>query len=349
MTLGPLMIDVEGAELSEQDCKLLQHPLIGGVILFARNYQSRDQVRELTTAIHALRSPPLLIAVDHEGGRVQRFREGFTELPPMRWLGHQYDSDARQGRELAILHARLMATELIDAGVDFSFAPVLDIDRGLCEVIGDRSPHATVEGVSALGLAYMQGMRQAGMAAVAKHFPGHGGVVGDSHLMLPEDRREYSQLLDDMQPYSSLIADGLKGVMMAHIHYSSVCPDVASLSPMWVQQILRQQLGFGGAIFSDDLSMAGVEIAGDTLQRTQLALKAGADMILICNDRPAVERVLELLPPQDNLAGHARLAAMRPVTERYQAMPYGETDWQQAVETIVAAAAPPPLELDGEP
>jgi len=349
MTLGPLMIDIEGTELSAPDCELLKHPLVGGVILFARNYQNRDQVRALTQSIHGLGSPPLLIAVDQEGGRVQRFREGFTELPPLRWLGHQYDADVQRGRELAILHARLMATELIDVGVDFSFAPVLDIDRGLCEVIGDRSSHATVEGVSALGLAYMQGMRQAGMAAVAKHFPGHGGVVGDSHLLLPEDRREYPELLDDMEPYNSLIAEGLKGVMMAHIHYSSVCPDVASLSPWWVQQVLRQQMSFHGAIFTDDLSMAGAEVAGGPLQRAKLALEAGADMILVCNDRPAAAALLDALQLPSNLASHSRLAAMRPVAERYQAMPYGAAKWQQAVKVLAAASAPPPLELDGAP
>ena len=194
MTLGPLMIDIEGTELSAEDRELLRHPLVGGIILFTRNYTDREQLAELTRTIREQRSPAVLIAVDQEGGRVQRFREGFTELPPLRWLGREYDADPTRARELAMLHARLMAAELLDAGIDFSFAPVVDIDYGLCEVIGDRSPHRDPEAVAAISLAYLQGLRQAGMAAVAKHFPGHGAVVGDSHVTLPEDRREYTAL-----------------------------------------------------------------------------------------------------------------------------------------------------------
>jgi len=348
MTLGPLMIDVEGLELTPADRELLTHPLVGGVILFARNFVDRAQVTELNRQIRKLRSPGLLIAVDQEGGRVQRFKDGFTELPNLRWVGREYDANAARGRHLATLHGRLMATELLDTGVDFSFAPVVDIDRGLCEVIGDRSPHTTPEGVASLALAYMQGMRQAGMAAVAKHFPGHGGVVGDSHHVLPEDRREYADILDDMQPYATLIDDGLKGVMMAHILYSSIADEIASLSGYWIDQILRGELGFRGAVFSDDLSMAGAESAGGPVERSLVALQAGADMILVCNDREAVEQVVSGVQAEANPAAMARLAAMRAAPREQGSSAYGSSGWQTMQQELLAAIEPPPLQLDGD-
>ncbi|MEE4185167.1 MAG: beta-N-acetylhexosaminidase [Gammaproteobacteria bacterium] len=347
MTLGPLMVDVAGYELSPADRDVLAHPLVGGVILFARNYHSRDQVRELNRQIRAVRSPGLLIAVDQEGGRVQRFRDDFHGLPPLRWLGREYDIEAARGRQLALQTARLMAIELLDVGVDFSFAPVLDIDRGLCEVIGDRAAHTDPECVAALGLAYMQGMRQAGMAAVAKHFPGHGGVVGDSHCVLPEDRREYGDLLDDMRPYRSLIADGLRGVMMAHIRYAAVNPAIASFSAYWMKDVLRGEFGFAGAIFSDDLSMAGAEIGGSVTERAALALDAGADMALICNDRPSVESVLGELQTAPRVSSQARLAAMRSNRQRYAEVPYGSAGWDALRATVMQAQATPDLQLDG--
>jgi len=347
MTLGPLMIDVEGCELTAADRELLAHPLVGGIILFSRNYHDREQVRELNRQIRAVRSPGLLIAVDQEGGRVQRFREGFHVLPPLRWLGHEYDADPARGRQLALQCARLMAIELLDVGVDFSFAPVLDIDRGLCEVIGDRAAHPDPESVAALGLAYMQGMRQAGMVAVGKHFPGHGGVVGDSHCVLPEDRREYTDLLDDMRPYRSLIADGLRGVMMAHIRYPAVEQAIASFSSYWMEVVLRGELGFGGAIFSDDLSMAGADIGGSPAERAALALAAGADMALICNARAAVEAVLSELPESPRIPSQARLAAMRSNRQRYAEAPYGSAAWSALQATVAQARATPDLQLDG--
>ena len=348
MTLGPLMIDVDGPELAAADRELLQHPLVGGVILFARNFVDREQVTELNRQIREAARADVLIAVDQEGGRVQRFDTGFTELPPLRLIGRQYDADEAEGRRMATLHGRLMATELLDTGVDFSFAPVVDIDRGLCDVIGDRALHGTPEVVAGLALAYMQGMRQAGMAAVAKHFPGHGGVVGDSHHVLPEDRREYPDLLDDMRPYTTLIDDGLKGVMMAHILYSSVLNEVASLSGYWINQVLRGQLGFQGAVFSDDLSMAGAESAGGPLDRSLVALEAGADMILVCNDRAAVEAVVDGVTVTTNIAAAARLAAMHPVPGVYETAAFGGAEWQAMQQELIAATEPPPLELDGD-
>ena len=348
MALGPLMIDVEGLELTAEDRDLLLHPLVGGIILFSRNFVDREQVKALTAEIRALRSPSLLIAVDQEGGRVQRFRNGFTVLPPLNWLGHLYDADPAQARALAIVAARVMAQEVLDAGVDFSFAPVLDIDRGCCEVIGDRAIHEQSEVVGALGMAYMQGMRQVGMPAVAKHFPGHGGVVGDSHHVLPEDHRPYSELLDDLRPYTSLIDDGLQGVMMAHIRYTECDPVIASLSPYWMQSVLRGELGFNGAIFSDDLTMEGASVGGSVSERADAALRAGADMILLCNNRESVGPVLQSLEGYDQPVSHGRLAAMRADFKRYAEVPRGSPDWEQSLAILDSAQERPPLILDGE-
>ncbi|MGI9291178.1 MAG: beta-N-acetylhexosaminidase, partial [Gammaproteobacteria bacterium] len=238
MSLGPLMIDIDGTSLAPEDRELLINPLIGGLIFFARNYEDREQISELVLEIQSLRAAqdglqPLLIAVDQEGGRVQRFKEGFTQLPPLGWLGHLHDEDALVGREMTMCAARVMAAEIIDTGIDFSFAPVVDLDWGFSEVIGNRALHKNAETVSELALAYMQGMRQAGMAAVAKHFPGHGAVTADSHHALPEDERSMDELQPDMRPYESLIGDNLHGVMMAHIRYSQIEPQIASLSEYW--------------------------------------------------------------------------------------------------------------------
>jgi len=347
VTLGPLMVDVAGPSLTAEDREVLAHPLVGGVILFSRNYRDRDQVRELCRQIRAVRTPGLLVAVDQEGGRVQRFREGFHALPPLRWLGREYDVDPARGRQLAIQCARLMAVEVIDAGADFSFAPVLDIDRGLCEVIGDRALHTEPEAVAALGLAYMQGMRQAGMAAVAKHFPGHGGVVGDSHCVLPEDRREAGELLDDIRPYRSLVDDGLRGIMMAHIRYPEIDADIASFSSYWMNDVVRGELAFNGAIFSDDLSMAGAEVGRSPGERAALALSGGADMALVCNDREAVSSILDTLDASPPIASQARLAAMRCNRQRYAEAEYGSSAWEALRASIEQAQTVPDLRLDG--
>jgi len=240
-----------------------------------------------------------------------------------------------------------MAQEVLDTGVDFSFAPVLDLDYGCCDVIGDRALHSRPEIVGALGMAYMQGMRQVGMASVAKHFPGHGGVVGDSHLVLPEDHRPYSELLDDMRPYTSLIEDGLQGVMMAHIRYTEVDPMIASLSPFWMQQALRQELGFQGAIFSDDLTMEGAAVGGTVADRSLLAIEGGADMILICNNREAVGPALDALAGHSNPASHGRLAAMRADLAKYAESPRGSEQWRDALAAMESALEPPELTLDG--
>jgi len=222
MTLGPLMVDVAGKSLTPEDRELLRHPLVGSVILFTRNYEDPQQLAALVNDIRMLRTPPLLVAVDHEGGRVQRFRNGFSVLPPARRIGLEYNLDAKQGLQMARAMGWLMAAELRSFGVDFSFAPCVDLDYGVSEIIGDRAYHADAETVSKLALATMQGMKQAGMAATAKHFPGHGAVVADSHLALPVDRRDLPDLAADMLPYRRLIPNELAAVMMGHVLFPAV-------------------------------------------------------------------------------------------------------------------------------
>lgn len=343
MTLGPLMVDVAGLTLTDAEVERLQHPLVGGVILFSRNFRDRDQVRALTAAIHAARTPQLLIAVDQEGGRVQRFRTGFYELPPLAWLGRQYDLDESTGRHLAFTSGWLMAAELFDVGIDFSFAPVVDLDYGLSTIIGDRAFHADPEAVASLALAYVQGMRKAGMAAVAKHFPGHGRVVADSHLELPVDQRSYEEMFDDLLPYTRLIDNGLAGIMMAHVRYPAVSPEIASLSPAWVRDELRGNQGFRGVIFSDDLSMCALDAEGDMAERVRRSLAAGADMALICNAPEAADHVLGELAIDVDPAGSARLVTMRP--HAVPTAPPGAV--QEAVAALDEALARPSLSLNG--
>lgn len=355
MTLGPLMVDVAGHALTADEQARLQDPLVGGVILFSRNFRDRQQVRELVAEIRAVRSPHLLVAVDQEGGRVQRFREGFYPLPPLRWLGHQYDLDNERGRRLAQTCGWLMAAEVLDAGVDFSFAPVVDLDYGTSEVIGDRAFHRDPEVVAELASAYILGMHKAGMIAVAKHFPGHGYVVADSHLDLPVDPRTVSELYDDLQPFGRLIRQGVNGVMVAHVRYPQVDGDVASLSPYWLRTALRGELGFGGVIFSDDLSMQALATEGDMPERARRALAAGADMALICNDPAAADATLEALKSWSDPIGQpvsqARLITLRrrpPIGIELAATGgefRGTLAWEQAVHALDEARARPGLTL----
>lgn len=347
MTLGPLMLDVEGQALSAAECDRLRNPLVGGVILFSRNYADPNQLRELVAEIRALRMPPLLIAVDQEGGRIQRFRDGFYALPSLRWLGHQYDLDAAEGRRLAWQCGWLMAAEVLESGVDFSFSPVVDLDYGLSEVIGDRSFHRDPEIVATLAVSWLQGMHKAGMIGVAKHFPGHGHVVADSHLDLPVDHRTLPELYDDLLPYERLLSHGLNAVMVAHVRYPRVDAEVASLSPYWLRTALRRDLGMHGAIFTDDLSMRALASEGEMPERARRALTAGADMTLICNDPVAADATLEALQGYTDPAGQSRLVALR----RKAGAPLpgtglrGSADWRQAVASLDKALARPGLAL----
>jgi beta-N-acetylhexosaminidase len=345
MSLGPLMVDIAGTELSAEDRAVLRHPLVGSVILFTRNYRDREQLAALTAAIRTLRSPALLVAVDHEGGRVQRFRDPFTRLPAVRTIGRRFDNDPRGALSLAQTAGWLMAAELRSVGVDFSFAPCVDLDYGVSEIIGDRAWHRDADAVGALAVAYMGGMREAGMAATAKHFPGHGAVTVDSHVALPVDRRSLADLEPDLRPYRVLIANLLPAVMAAHVVFPRVDALPASLSPRWLTGVLRGELGFHGCIFADDLTMGGAAAFGDVLARAQLAKAAGCDVLPVCNDRQAVLTLLDRLDPDAvDPASQARLVHLRGrgsgPGERGD-----EARRAAAVARLAALDVPPPLVL----
>lgn len=349
MTLGPLMIDVEGTRLRAEDRELLRHPLVGSVILFTRNYEHPAQLAALVADIHALRSPALVVGVDHEGGRVQRFREGFSVLPAARRIGHAYDADPRAGLALAERMGWLMAAELRAHGVDLSFAPCVDLDYGLSEVIGERAFHRDPRIVGELAVAWLRGMRTAGMVATAKHFPGHGAVVADSHLAEPVDRRELVDMDEDLAPYRLLIANGLAAVMIAHVQYPAVDDGPASASRRWIRDILRGELRFQGVVVADDLSMKGAEAAGDIVERATRALAAGCDVLPVCNHRPSVERLIDAWhAPVDPVAAlrRVRLRGRGDLTpEALRA----SADWQQAREALQRCVEPPELTLSGSP
>ncbi|WP_328986783.1 beta-N-acetylhexosaminidase [Thiorhodovibrio winogradskyi] len=306
------MLDLEGETLSGEERELLDHPAVGGVILFSRNYHHPEQLRALVGEIRAVSGRSLLIAVDQEGGRVQRFRDGFTRFPPARVFGQLHASDPAAACQAASDLAWLLANELLEVGVDFSFAPVLDLDHGLSAVIGDRAFAADPDTVSALAGAWVAGVHAVGMAACGKHFPGHGGVVEDSHAEFPVDRRPAALLREaDLQPFKALIAAGLDAVMPAHVVYPAVDTQPAGFSALWLKQILREELGFEGVIFSDDLSMTAAEVAGSYPDRARLALKAGCDMVILCNNRLAAMSVVESLVAFEDPVSARRLARLR--------------------------------------
>ncbi len=311
MTLGPLMLDVAGSELTADDRRRLSHPLVGGVILFSRNYRDPAQLAALTAEIRALKPAPLLIGVDHEGGRVQRFREGFTRLPPMRSFGEIWNAHPQRARELARETGYVLASELRAHGVDFSFAPVLDLDYGASSVIGDRAFHGNPHAVFELGQAVMLGMKDAGMAACGKHFPGHGFVAADSHVAIPVDERSLAAIAAaDLVPFRLMIEAGLAAIMPAHVVYPQVDDRPAGFSRIWLHQLLRRQLGFDGTIFSDDLCMEGAAVAGGVVERVAAALDAGCDMALVCNRPDLADEVLARLQVDWPAPARARLARM---------------------------------------
>jgi beta-N-acetylhexosaminidase len=347
MSLGPVMVDVQGTALDDEERELLCHPLVGAVILFSRNYQSPEQVKALIDEIHAVRDPRLLVAVDHEGGRVQRFRSGFAALPAVRLLGDIYDHDKRRARHLAEEAGWVMASELRAVGVDFSFAPVLDLDLGRSGVIGNRAFHTQPAAAADLASAYMMGMRRAGMAATGKHFPGHGYAEADSHLAIPEDDRTLEDILQqDVLPYERLIPNGLAAIMPAHVIYSRVDERPAGFSPFWLKEILRKRLGFQGVIFSDDLNMEGASVAGDYVARAEAALAAGCDMVLICNNRPAAWQILRGLHHDSDPVSQARLARMHGLHPVGWDELHNSPAWQQAVAAVEHIVPPQTLALD---
>lgn len=311
MSLGPVMLDLKGLELDPEERELLRHPAVGGVILFARNFERPEQVAALTAAIHEVRDPHLLIAVDQEGGRVQRFQEGFTRLPPAGRFGTLSREHPVSAHRAAHVIGWLMAAELRAVGVDFSFAPVLDLDRGMSRVIGDRAFADRADRVADLAQAWSRGAHEAGMASVGKHFPGHGGVAADSHTELPVDDRPFNAIeLEDLIPFERLIHQGLEAVMPAHVVYPKVDPNPAGFSPFWLRRVLRERLGFQGVIFSDDLDMAAAAVAGSYAERARSALAAGCDVLLVCNNRPATLEVIESLRGHDDPTVHLRCLRM---------------------------------------
>lgn len=285
MLLGPVMGDVEGLVLTEADRERLMHPLMGGVILFARNYADPAQLKALTASIRALRTPHLTIVVDQEGGRVQRFHDGFTIIPPMRAVGAAWKKNPQHGLALAHAVGVVIGTEMVAHGLDFSFAPVLDLDWGGSTVIGDRSFGREPATVAALAGEVIAGLAAVGVASCAKHFPGHGFVKADSHHEIPRDTRPFADIAgDDMLPFK-LLADQFDSVMPAHIIFEQVDPMPAGFSWHWLKNVLRDQLGFRGVIFSDDLTMEGASVVGGDVSRAMAALNAGCDMVLLCNDQ----------------------------------------------------------------
>jgi beta-N-acetylhexosaminidase len=347
MTLGPVMVDLKGIALEPDEREMLAHPQVGSVILFTRNYESPGQLGRLVADIHAIRSPSLLVAVDQEGGRVQRFRAGFTRLPPLAEIGRRYRADRAAGLGLARELGWLMASELRAAGVDMSFAPCVDLDYGLSSVIGDRSLHSDAAAVADLAVAYMLGMREAGMAATAKHFPGHGAVAADSHVALPVDRREWPELEADFAPYRRLISNGLPAVMVAHVVFPAVDERPASLSRRWIGDVLRGDLGFQGAVFADDLSMAGAAAFGDIAARGRLALEAGCDVLPVCNDRPAALALLDALKAPPAPVSRMRLVRLHG-REPTDAPLASDPRWQSAVAAAHELTERPALRLEGD-
>lgn len=341
------MLDVEGLTLTPADRELLREPAVGGVILFTRNYRSPAQLADLVADVRALRSPSLLVAADHEGGRVQRFRDGFSVLPPMRRIGRQFDSDRDGALRLARTAGWVAASELRAMDIDLAFTPCVDLDWGVSEIIGDRAFHRSPNVVAELASAYCRGLREAGMAAVAKHFPGHGAVVPDSHEQLPVDRRSFGDLLDDMRPYEKLVGNRqLAGVMLAHIIYEEMDPMPAGFSRYWIQNQLRGQLGFDGAVFSDDLSMKATKQYGTMPARAKLALEAGCDMVIVCNDRAAASATVAALRDYSNPLSLVRLARMHGTGHVMRETLLASDEWRTATESLAHGLDIPALRLD---
>lgn len=334
MTLGPVMLDLMGKELSAEERELLQHPFVGGVIFFTRNYESPQQLITLVKAVRQV-SKDILLAVDHEGGRVQRFRPEFTRLPPLAQLGKKYDQEPLEALRLAHHAGWLMAAEVRAVGIDFSFAPVLDLNFGVSQVIGDRAFHRNPESVAKLAGAYIDGMRSAGMASTGKHFPGHGYVEADSHLAIPRDQRSLAEIMrEDVYPFKTLFAHGLDAVMPAHVIYEQVDTQTAGFSKRWIQEILRAELGFNGVVFSDDLNMQGASVAGNYASRAEAALNAGCDMLLICNNRAGAIEILEKAELKPSVESSQRLERMRGQPFMNRSALLDNRYWQEAVDSI---------------
>jgi len=332
MGIAALMLDLEDLELTGEEKELLRHPLTGGVILFTRNYNSPEQLELLVAAIREESGKEMLISVDHEGGRVQRFREGFTTLPAIATLCHQGDA-----KQVTFNHGWLMAAEVRAVGIDFSFAPVLDVDYGVSEVIGNRSFSRDPKIISALAIEYIKGMREAGMASTGKHFPGHGAVTEDSHHAIPVDNRSRDEIWDnDIIPFRDLIPEGLDAIMPAHVIFSEVDSKPAGFSSYWLQTVLRKDLNFDGVIFSDDLTMEGASVMGGYAERAEAAMDAGCDMILVCNNRAGAIEVIDKANINQSTESSNRLLRMRGKPFMNRSALLDTKKWSEAVEGLSA-------------
>ena len=348
MSLGPIMLDLDSVSMSPEEKELLQHPLVGGIILFTRNFSSVEQITQLVKEVHELREPRLLVAVDHEGGRVQRFRDGFTSLPVVGHFGEIYQHNPKRAHLLAETAGWLMAAELRAIGVDFSFAPVLDVDYGRSTVIGDRAFHQDAQVITELAHAYTIGMHDAGMAATGKHFPGHGAVTADSHIDIPVDEREYNEIYAcDILPFKRMIHHGIAAVMPAHVIYSKVDSLPAGFSEVWLKDILRKRLAFQGVIFSDDLDMKGASVIGEQyVDRAEKALSAGCDMVLVCNNRKGALNVIDNLSGHNDPVSHLRLARMHGKHEISMQALHKTTKWKKSSDILKRYQDDPTLDLE---
>ena len=335
MAPGPLMLDLEGTSLSDGERDLLRQGPVGGVIFFARNISSKEQFMALTAEVSALR-PELLLAIDQEGGRVQRLREGYTILPPMQRLGTLFKQNGTHGAELLHSTGWLLAVEMIASGLDFSFAPVLDLDSSHCEVIANRSFSPDPDIARAAAGFFIEGMAEAGMAATGKHFPGHGGVTADSHLEIPYDSRSLEQLkARDLLPFKAL-SHKLQGIMPAHIVFPEVDSNAVGFSSYWLQEILREELAFDGVIFSDDLSMKGADQLGTYGEKAKAALRAGCDMVLVCNNRQGALEVLDFLQSSAEPFTSSRLPSMKAQEQWHWAELVTDSRWLATREALAA-------------
>tara|TARA_R110000764_G_scaffold61895_3_gene131961 strand:+ start:208 stop:1221 length:1014 start_codon:yes stop_codon:yes gene_type:complete len=333
--MGPVMLDVQSTSLSQEDKEIIQHPLVGGLILFTRNYQSPEQIADLNQQIRVAAKKPMLIAVDHEGGRVQRFRDGFSLIPAMGKLWKMSDANLDLAKELAKQSAILMALEVQAVGIDISFAPVLDINN-ISDVIGDRSFHQQPQYVTELAEAFIDGLHQVGMKATGKHFPGHGSVKADSHVDLPIDTRSKSEIFQqDLLPFQQLIAkQKVDALMPAHVIFPDVDSQAVGFSRYWLQNILREKLGFNGVIFSDDLSMQGAASAGGYVERAEAAQDAGCDMLLLCNNRDGCVDVLDNANISNLSISSERLKTLLKKDNNHWSSLKSNTSWQHASQYL---------------
>jgi beta-N-acetylhexosaminidase len=329
MAIGPLMLDLEGLEITSAEKDMLQNPLLGGIIFFSRNYASPQQIAELSQAVRETAGEDVLVAVDHEGGRVQRFREGFTAVPPMATILAE-SKNLNEAKHSAYRWGSLIAIEVQAVGIDFSFAPVLDLGNEISRVIGDRAFSTKVNEVIELGREFIKGMNDFGMAATAKHFPGHGSVEADSHVDIPVDDRPREQIISqDMRVFAELV-EHYQAVMPAHVIYPSVDKQPAGFSELWLQDILRNQLNFDGVIFSDDLSMKGAEVVGGYYERAKAAVSAGCDMVLVCNHPKEGRELMESFDFETDPKSSARLAKMKGQSLNYSLTQVRQSDnWLQ--------------------